>query len=117
MFSKFLKPVLTLIGFVVTTSLWAQSLDYKLIPRKIASDTYVIEGANDDFSRANGCNIINTGFILTKAGVVVVNTGPSKLYGEQQRKAIAAITKQPISMVLNLNLHPDYFFEMLLYLF
>ena len=85
-------------------------LDYGLQPRQIARHTWVIEGAVDDFSRANGCNIINTGFIATPAGVIVVNTGPSRLYGEQQRRAIARVTPLPVVRVLNLNLHPDYFF-------
>ena len=86
------------------------SLDYRLKPRRIAENTWVIEGAVADFSRANGCNIINTAFIDTGDGVLVVNTGPSRLYGEQQRRAIAAVTPQPVRRVLNLNLHPDYFF-------
>lgn len=85
-------------------------LDYDLKPRALASGVWVVEGAVDDFSRANGCNIINTGFIATGAGVVVVNTGPSRLYGEQQRRAIAQVTAEPVVQVLNLNLHPDYFF-------
>jgi quinoprotein relay system zinc metallohydrolase 1 len=85
-------------------------LDYELRPRQIAERTWVIEGAVDDFSRANGCNIINTAFIATGAGVVVVNTGPSRLYGEQQRRAIERITREPVVRVLSLNLHPDYFF-------
>ena len=41
------------------------SLDYRLNPRRIAENTWVIEGAVADFSRANGCNIINTAFIAT----------------------------------------------------
>ena len=86
------------------------TLNYHLKPRQIAPGTWVIEGAVDDFSRANGCNIINTAFIATGAGVVVVNTGTSRLYGEQQRKAIASVTHEPVLRVLNLNLHPDYFF-------
>ncbi len=86
------------------------SLDYRLKPRRIAENTWVIEGAVADFSRANGCNIINTAFIATGEGVVVINTGPSRLYGEQQRRAIAAVTDEPVRQVLNLNLHPDYFF-------
>ena len=86
------------------------TLDYRLKPRQIAEGTWVIEGAVEDFSRANGCNIINTAFIATGAGVVVVNTGTSRLYGEQQRKAIASVTPEPVLRVLNLNLHPDYFF-------
>lgn len=85
-------------------------LDYDLQPRRIAEGTWVIEGAVQDFSRANGCNIINTAFIATGAGVVVVNTGPSRLYGEQQRRAIERITREPVQRVLELNLHPDYFF-------
>lgn len=85
-------------------------LHYDLKPRALAPGVWVIEGAVDDFSRANGCNIINTGFVVTGAGVVVVNTGPSRLYGEQQREAIARVTSEPVVQVLNLNLHPDYFF-------
>ena len=87
----------------------AQALDYRLQPRQIAEHTWVIEGAVADFARANGCNIINTAFIATGEGVVVINTGPSRRYGEQQRKAIAQVTAEPVRQVLNLNLHPDYF--------
>lgn len=87
-----------------------QTLDYGLRPRQIAEHTWIIEGAVQDFTRANGCNIINTAFIATGEGVVVINTGPSRLYGEQQRRAIARVTTEPVRRVLNLNLHPDYFF-------
>jgi len=86
------------------------TLDYALAPRQIAPGTWVIEGAVQDFSRQNGCNIINTGFIATGEGVVVINTGPSRLYGEQQRRAIERVTREPVRQVINLNLHPDYFF-------
>lgn len=85
-------------------------LDYGLQPRRIAEGTWVLEGAVEDFSRRNGCNIINTAFIATGAGVVVINTGPSRRYGEQQRQAIERVTREPVVQVLNLNLHPDYFF-------
>lgn len=84
-------------------------LDYRLAARALADGVYVVEGANADFSRANGCNIINTGFIVGPGGVLVVNTGPSKRYGEQLRALIARTTRQPVKAVLHLNLHPDYF--------
>lgn len=92
------------------------TLDYGLRPRELAPGHWVIEGAVDDFGRHNGCNIINTGFIRTGAGVVVVNTGPSRLYGVQQRLAVERVlgaspgAPEPVVRVLNLNLHPDYFF-------
>lgn len=85
------------------------TLDYQLKPRALAEGVYVVEGVNADFSPRNGCNIINTGFIITNAGVLVINTGPSRLYGEQLRKAIAQVTPKPVAKVLHLNLHPDYF--------
>jgi len=88
----------------------AARLDYRLRSRQIAPEVWVLEGAIEDFSRANGCNIINTGFIVTEQGVLVINTGPSRLYGEQQRAAIGRVSDQPVLQVLNLNLHPDYFF-------
>ncbi len=87
----------------------AQGLDYKLAARALADNVYVVEGANADFAPANGCNIINTGFIVSGAGVLVVNTGPSRHYGEQLRALIARTTREPVAQVLHLNLHPDYF--------
>lgn len=85
------------------------TLDYRLTARALAPGVWVVEGDNDDFSPANGCNIINTGFIATGAGVLVVNSGPSRRYGEQLRKLIARTTPEPVLRVLHLNLHPDYF--------
>jgi len=106
------------------------TLDYGLRPRELAPGHWVLEGAVDDFGRHNGCNIINTAFVQAGAGAVVINTGPSRLYGEQQRRAVEQVLRQkatqgtgqgtgqggsatqpePVLQVLNLNLHPDYFF-------
>jgi quinoprotein relay system zinc metallohydrolase 1 len=85
------------------------TFDYRLRARELAAGVYVVEGANADFGVANGCNIINTGFIVTGAGVLVVNTGPSRRYGEQLRALIARTTREPVVRVVHLNLHPDYF--------
>lgn len=84
-------------------------LDYRLQARHLAPGVWVVEGDNADFTIPNGCNIINTGFIATGAGVVVINTGTSRLYGEQLRALIARTTAEPVVRVIQLNLHPDYF--------
>ena len=84
-------------------------LDYGLQARALAPGVYAVEGANADFTVANGCNIINTGFITTGAGVLVINTGTSRLYGEQLRALIERTTREPIVQVLHPNLHPDGF--------
>ncbi|MEY4763812.1 MAG: hypothetical protein RI907_485 [Pseudomonadota bacterium] len=87
----------------------AAKLDLGLQARRLADDTWVIEGSNDSFGPANGCNIINTAFIRTGAGVVVVNSGVSRRYGEQQRALIERTVREPVARVVQLNHHPDYF--------
>ncbi|WP_338495460.1 quinoprotein relay system zinc metallohydrolase 1 [Pseudomonas sp. WP18] len=86
---------------------WAGS-DYGLKPRQIAADTWLLEGSTENFAKANGGNIVNSGFIVTDAGVVVIDTGPSKRYGEALRQAIAATTDKPIIQVLLTHHHPDH---------
>jgi quinoprotein relay system zinc metallohydrolase 1 len=103
-----------LFALLLPAAAWAQradvaTLDYRLQARTLAPGVYVVEGDNADFERANGCNIINTGFIVTGAGVVVINTGPSRRYGEQLRALIGRTTREPVALVLHLNHHPDYF--------
>ncbi|WP_025130053.1 quinoprotein relay system zinc metallohydrolase 1 [Pseudomonas sp. PH1b] len=86
---------------------WAE-LDYRLKPRQIAEGTWLLEGGTENFSRDNGGNIVNTGFIVTEAGVLVIDTGPSKRYGQALRQAIAATTEQPLAQVLLTHHHPDH---------
>jgi quinoprotein relay system zinc metallohydrolase 1 len=83
---------------------------YQLSATPINTGVWVIAGHNEDFSRTNGCNIINTSFIQSDQGVWVINTGPSLRYGLAQRQLIENLTRQKVTHVLNLNLHPDYFF-------
>ncbi|VVN70440.1 Hydroxyacylglutathione hydrolase [Pseudomonas fluorescens] len=83
-------------------------LEYALKPRQIAQDTWLLEGSTDNFAKANGGNIVNTAFIITERGVVVIDSGPSKRYGEALRKAIAATTDKPVIEVLLTHHHPDH---------
>lgn len=99
---------LFILVFSSAGSLAEQQFDYALKPEKIAKDTYVFIGKKEDFSGDNGGNIVNTGFIVTKQGVVVIDTGPSLIYGEQMRAAITAITDKPIIKVLLTHHHPDH---------
>jgi quinoprotein relay system zinc metallohydrolase 1 len=86
---------------------WAD-LDYRLKPRQIAEGTWLLEGSTDNFAKDNGGNIVNTAFIVTDSGVVVIDSGPSKRYGEALRQAIAATTDKPVLEVLLTHHHPDH---------
>jgi quinoprotein relay system zinc metallohydrolase 1 len=97
---------------LVTWGVFAQSdeYNYRLSPEKIADGVYVFIGKTEEFSVKNGGNVVNTGFVVTDAGVIVIDTGPSKRYGEQMRAAIGRVTTQPIVKVFNTHHHPDHIF-------
>ncbi len=101
------KRAAVLIGLLIS-SLAQAELDYNLQPRQIAENTYLFEGSTDNFAKANGGNIVNTAFIVTSSGVVVIDTGPSRRYGEALRNAIAATTDKPVIQVLLTHHHPDH---------
>jgi len=103
------QRLILLVLATATTLAGAAGFDYALQPRRIAEDTWVLSGRNEDFSVANGGNIVNTAFVVTGAGVVVIDSGPSRRYGEQLRQAIAGVTAEPVVRVLNTHHHPDHF--------
>ena len=80
----------------------------ELRARCVAERTWVVEGAVGVPARGVLTSVIGSAFIGTGAGVLVVNTGPSQRYGQQQRELIAQTTVEPVRQVLNLNAHPDH---------
>lgn len=105
----FARGIVLFFLLAVTTLAAAADFDYELQARRIADDTWVLVGRSEDFSVANGGNIVNTAFVVTGAGVVLIDSGPSRRYGEQLRQVIAGITDEPIVRVLITHHHPDHF--------
>lgn len=96
-------------GLLISLTVAAASFDYGLRPVRVAEDTWFIEGRTEDFSVENGGNIVNTAFIVTGEGVLVLDTGVSRRYGEALLNAIRSVTDEPIRMVINTHHHPDHF--------
>ena len=82
--------------------------DYGLQPRQIADGVWLLQGSSDNFAQSNGGNIVNSGFIVTDQGVLVIDSGPSKRYGEALRQAIATVTDKPVLKLLLTHHHPDH---------
>ena len=83
--------------------------DYGLQAQPVAQGVFAFIGRSEEFNRENGGNIVNTGFIIGADGVIVIDTGPSRLYGEQQRSAIARTTNLPVRQAYLTHAHPDHF--------
>ena len=88
---------------------YAAGLDYRLQAQAVSDGVHVFIGRSEDFDTRNGGNIVNTGFIVGPQGVIVIDSGPSLRYGEQMRRAIAAISPQAVVRVINTHHHPDHF--------
>lgn len=87
----------------------AASSYYDLSPHQLADNTYVFYGEMENFDRDNHGAISNTSFIVTADGVVVIDTGPSKLYGQAMRAAIGKVTDKSVVQVYVTHAHPDHF--------
>lgn len=82
---------------------------YDLHPRQIANGTYAFVGSNNHFHLSNGGDIVNTAFVVTSEGVVVIDTGTTYYYGNQIRAIIAGISGKPIIKTFITHRHPDHF--------
>ncbi len=87
----------------------AEALDYNLVAEPVTEGTYAFVGSTKYFSKENGGNIVNTAYIVTNSGVIVIDTGPSYKYGKQMREYIESSTGLSIIKVLITHHHPDHF--------
>ncbi|MEM9441372.1 MAG: quinoprotein relay system zinc metallohydrolase 1 [Pseudomonadota bacterium] len=82
---------------------------YDLEPKEIDEGVYLLRGADEHLSTKNGGNIANIVFMETGEGVVLFDTGPSRLYGEELKQVIANTTDEPIIRVIVSHAHPDHY--------
>jgi len=102
----------TLLGIVLGSVVGlavAADYDYRLQAERVTEGVYAFVGKTEDFTPANGGNIVNTGFIVAPGGIVVIDSGPSLRYGEQMRRAIAAVSGRSLALLINTHHHPDHF--------
>ena len=104
-----MKRLFCYLTLLVAGGLNAAEFDYGLKARQIASDVHVFVGRTEDFTPANGGNIVNTGFIVAPGGTIVIDSGSSRRYGEQMRQAIAGVSPKSVALVINTHHHPDHF--------
>jgi uncharacterized sulfatase len=89
---------------------FANELEYRLQPVEVAPGCYALIGAEDYFDTENGGDISNTGFVVTGAGVVVIDTGSSRRYGAALREVIDVVAQgQPVERVIITHAHPDHY--------
>lgn len=88
----------------------AAPLTYDLRPQKLDDGIWLIAGAQEAISTTNGGAIANVVIFDTTAGAVIVDTGPSKRYGEQLSAVARELTGKDIARVYLTHIHPDHVF-------
>jgi quinoprotein relay system zinc metallohydrolase 1 len=88
----------------------ASPLSYTLKPQQLAKGVWYVAGAQEAISRDNGGAIANTVVLDSKAGAIVVDTGPSLRYGQQLATLARDLTNKDIARVYVTHFHPDHMF-------
>lgn len=97
-------------GCAMCGSVNAQLLGYELLATEIATKTWAVHGQPEYFELDNGGNIVNVAFIEVPDGIVVIDTGPSKRYGEALLALIErTVPGKEVLRVYNTHHHPDHF--------
>lgn len=74
---------------------------------RIAPGVYVIPAPLAETSPANRGHVVNTGFIVGKDGVIVIDSGANRRHGEAILATIRRVTSRPVRMVINTHPHPQ----------
>lgn len=78
-------------------------------PKKIGPHTYVIEhGPHDEDPKVSHGFHNNPGFVVTDAGVVVIDTGSSYEIGKMILRRVASVTSKPITHIFTTHFHGDH---------
>jgi len=89
--------------------LWtAQAYEYNLSPVKVSEDVHCFFGALENITKENGGNMVNTCFVQTKQGFVVIDSGPTYAYAAQAYAQMQKIEKLPVKYVINTHDHDDH---------
>ncbi len=75
--------------------------DFTPVAEQVVGNVYAIVGPLGQRSRDNDGGNANAGFIVTPAGVILIDSGASKLGAEKLESAIARVTDRPVRWVIN----------------
>ncbi|TVQ75295.1 MAG: MBL fold metallo-hydrolase, partial [Chromatiaceae bacterium] len=100
-------PHLVLTGLLLSPLAMAQAdedrpIEHILEPRAITDQIHYFFGSLENRTETNLGMNNNVGFVITDKGVVLIDSGPSHHVAQRIEQAVAEVTDQPITHVINL---------------
>ena len=83
---------------------------YALAADPIGESIWLVRGADEAITPANGGAIANIVIMASDAGAIVIDTGPSLSYGRALEALARRLTGTPVARVYITHLHPDHSF-------
>lgn len=75
--------------------------------QRVAPGVYVIPGIVGDPGPENRGRVVNTGFMVGRTGVVVIDSGANYHQGQAILATIRRITQKPVKLLINTHPHPQ----------
>ncbi len=88
----------------------AAPLTYGLKPLKLDDGAWMIAGAQEAITFENGGAIANITILDSSDGAIIVDTGPSRRFGEELARLARTLTGKDIARVYLTHFHPDHVF-------
>ena len=86
------------------------AISVKVEPIQVAPHTYYVQGKPGIASAANEGFNSNAGFVVTNAGVVVIDALGTPALGNALLQAIRGVTAKPVKRVILTHYHADHFY-------
>ena len=106
---QYFKNIVFLLVLFNSFQAFSESI-YNLTPIEVSKNVYVFFGDVNNLNNVNGGAISNTGFIIGKKSILVIDAGPSYLYASRVIEIIKSYSSLPIKHLIVTHHHPDHSF-------
>ena len=96
------------IFIILLTFSFTYGFEYNLKPQKVTEGVYCFFGKLENINKQNAGNMVNSCFVQTKEGFVVIDSGPTFSYASQAYEQMQHIAKLPVKYVINTHDHDDH---------
>jgi len=85
-----------------------KAFDYKLEAKEVSTNVWCFFGALEGPTKENAGNMVNSCYIKTNDGYLVMDTGPSYQFAKQSYEVMQKIEDLPVKYVVNSHEHDDH---------